>query len=226
MGRVVRHLSLAAIMMAIVLEAGFRDTCEAQRTTTSSNVSGEAPSAASGLSVRHIDEHLVADRFSISPHYSRRLTAQLKVVGAYELSSPPGLKLVRAWSPGYLPVAILFSDGICRTFEADYDGTLKNGRISPTCAFNLPADSVDPNTRREGLRLVSSAWGFRAWADDQGRRTIVTRSGRPTDEPLLEVGMAVTSFMAMVDPHGVGSDMTFVGTIDGKTMIVTVEVVL
>ncbi|MBB4153349.1 hypothetical protein GGQ80_001251 [Sphingomonas jinjuensis] len=210
------YLAIAATLTTLAVTAGHGGSSSADA----------ARRDASAPTVRHVDEQQIAGRFAISPRYSRRLTARLSVVGAYELVLPANLALVRAWSPGFRPVAMTFSDGVCRTFEADYIHTLKNRRLSPTCAFNPPVDGAPITVRREGMRLVSSAWGFQAWADDTHERTVLTIAGRPADEPLFDASMAVTSMIAMRDPHGVGGDITLVGTINGKPMIVTVEVIL
>lgn len=174
--------------------------------------------------VRHVDEQSLLAGFEVHPKITQVPNPRPHIVGSYELLLSPGLSLQDAWAPGFLPVALSISDGRCVTFEADYYGTLRNGRISSECAFKRASGDQPTPRLREGLRYVSSSWGYEAWVDDRRHRTLIMAPGTIADEPLMVAPMITTGFMAMSDPHGYGAAMTLVGLLNGKTMIVTLEV--
>jgi hypothetical protein len=153
--------------------------------------------------------------------------ATAKVVGGFAVAEPRGTHLIAAWSPGFLPVTLSFSDGRCFSLSADYEnGTLSNGRLNrASCevrpTFDLPPP---PKPTDQSLRLLASAGGYAAWADPRAGTTIVTVPWAKTFEPLFTARMNATAMMAMNSIDAPLGNVTLVGRIDGRLTIVTLEV--
>ncbi|WP_395393882.1 hypothetical protein [Novosphingobium sp. BL-8A] len=204
----------------------------AQPVVPSSGYSGVAPQPAvsggkaNAPTLVHISEASLSNLFRVVPTYPRASSAGLKVVGSYTVKEPSGARLVGAWSPGYLPITLSFSDGHCYSFEADYYGTLKNGRLNPSsCKYRHIAPPPQPSPpASESLRLIGSAWGYGAWIREHGQETIITAPNAKTFEPLFTARMTVSAIMAMNGPDGPGGNVTLVGKIHGKLTVVTLEV--
>ena len=164
------------------------------------------------------------DRFKVDPSYPHN--AHAKVVGAFEVAEPAGTRLVSAWSGGYLPITLSFSDGRCFLLDADYNGTLSNGRLSWASCENPRTinEPPAPPPTDPSLRLVASSWGYNAWLNQRSHTTIVTAPYVKTFEPLFTARMTTLAMMAMNGPDFPGGNVTLVGRINGKLMVVTLEV--
>lgn len=154
--------------------------------------------------------------------------AMAKVVGAFQVDEPRGTHLVDAWSLGFLPVWLSFSDGRCFVLSADYvGGTLSNGRLkSASCAesrrtFN---GAPVPKPNDDSLRLVSSSWGYGAWSDPKTGLITVTVPYQKTFVPLFTTRMKATAMMSMNSPDAPGGNVTLVGKIRSRLTVVTLEV--
>jgi hypothetical protein len=175
-----------------------------------------------------IPDASLAGLFQVVPGYAH--PASVKVVGAFAVDEPAGVHLDGAWSRGFLPVTLSFSDGRCFSLTADYNyGTLSMGRLTRVgCDYNRPkklwpAPPSPPADR--ALRLIGSSWGFGGWMDDQAGTTIVTP---PIDtkafEPFLTARMTSVAIMGQTAlAYGLGN-FTLVGRIDGRLTVVTLEV--
>lgn len=157
----------------------------------------------------------------------RSAGATAKVVGAFEIDEPRGTHLVDAWSPGFLPVWLSFSDGRCFLLSAGYEnGTLSNGRLKRagcerTKSFTgeLPPKPNDPS-----LRLVDASWGYGAWTNRKTGILTVTAPLQKTFVPLFTTRMKASAMMAMNSPDAPLGNVTLVGTIKGRLTVVTLEV--
>ncbi|MEG3170429.1 hypothetical protein U1737_19755, partial [Sphingomonas sp. LB3N6] len=73
----------------------------------------------------------LSDRLNVDPGYRRAALASVKIIGAYAIADRDGAHLIDAWSAGYLPVTLRFSDDRCFVLSADYNGPrLSNARIA------------------------------------------------------------------------------------------------
>jgi hypothetical protein len=184
-----------------------------------------------------VPDAALATTFHVDPTYmfyvdptSRRFaaTGHVKVVGAFEIAESKRRQLNAAWSAGFLPVTLLFSDGACYSFDADYNGVaLSNARIDkvqcgPRREYEEPPAPPPPSDR--SLTFIGTAWGYAAWADRQSGTTVVTAPHAKTFQPLFNARMDVMSIMAMNGPDYPGGNVTLVGKIDGRQTIVTLEV--
>lgn len=190
-----------------------------------------APLDPSAPPLTRVPDMAVWSLIHVNPLYTRGLAAgvgRVKVVGAFAIAETSKSNVVAAWSPGFLPVTLSFSDGRCYSFQADYEGsTLSNGRLSKVqCEgrqkFAEPALPLPPPGR--ALRWIGTAWGYGAWADDRARTTIVTAPGATTFQPLFTAQMTSTAIMAMNSPDSPGGNVTLVGRIKGQLTVVTLEV--
>jgi hypothetical protein len=151
----------------------------------------------------------------------------VKIVGAFAVEVPKDSHFVSAWSPGFLPVTLAFSDGQCFSLAADYlGGTLSNGRLNRVgCEYPrpivAPTVSAPPD---KSLQLVGSAWGYAAWKDPRSRTTFVTVPFSKTFQPFFTAHMDTTAVMAMNGPDWPGGNVTLVGNVDGQLTVVTLEV--
>lgn len=176
-------------------------------------------------SFTRIPDAKLADRFHVVPSYTR--PSHVKVVGAFAVEVPQYTHFVSAWSPGFLPVTLAFSDGRCFSLAADYvGGTLSNGRLNRvSCERSRPAVappvSLPPN---KSLQLVGSAWGYDAWNDPRSGTTFVTVPFSKSFQPFFTAHMATSAIMAMNGPDWPGGNVTLVGKVDGRLTIVTLEV--
>lgn len=173
-----------------------------------------------------IPDAKLADRFNVIPTYAR--PAHVKVVGAFAVEVPKQTHFVSAWSSGFLPVTLAFSDGRCFSLAADYvGGTLSNGRLNRV-SCERPRPAVAPTVSQppnKSLQLVGSAWGYDAWNDPTSRTTFVTVPFSKTFQPFFTAHMATTAIMAMNGPDWPGGNVTLIGKVDGRLTVVTLEVV-
>lgn len=155
--------------------------------------------------------------------------ATVKVVGAFAVAERRGTHLVDAWSPGFLPVTLAFSDGRCFSLSADYEGgTLSNGRLNRVgCerkkTFNWPPP---PKPHDSSLRLLASAGGYAAWSNPKtGIITVaVPFQTQKRFVPLFTTRMKASAMMAMNSIDAPLGNITLVGKIKGRLTIVTLEV--
>jgi hypothetical protein len=175
-----------------------------------------------------IPDTALSGLFHVDPDYKRgSSTGHVKVVGAFEVAETQKRHLVAAWSPGFLPVTLSFSDGQCYSLQADYiNGTLLNGRLSKVgCEGHRDADKQAPLPPPDKpLRFVGSAWSYRAWADDQAGTTLITAPYTKTFQPLFTAQMSTSAIMAMNGPDFPGGNVTLVGRIGDRLTVVTLEV--
>jgi hypothetical protein len=151
----------------------------------------------------------------------------VKVVGAFAVDVPAGTHLVDAWSPGFLPVWLAFSDGRCFLLSADYEhGTLSNGRLKrvsceakKTFHGKPPPKPDDPS-----LRLLSASWGYAAWTDPKRGLVTVTVPDEKTYTPLFTTSMKASAMMAMNSIDAPLGNVTLVGKIKDRLTVVTLEV--
>jgi len=187
------------------------------------------PSDPSAPSITRIPDVTASSLIRVDPGYRRGLaTGHAKVVGAFSIAETKKRRAVSAWSPGFLPVTLLFSDGQCYSLRADYvGGTLSNGRLSKVgCeerhTFDEPTLPAPPLSR--SLRFVGEAWGYGAWIDQREGTTIITAPGAKTFKPLFKAQMISSAVMAMNGPDWPGGNVTLVGRVRGKLTVVTLEV--
>lgn len=153
--------------------------------------------------------------------------AKAKVVGAFEVIEPRGTHLIDAWSPGFLPVWLSFSDRRCFLLSADYEnGTLSNGRLKrASCeqktTFNWPRP---PEPNDPSLRLLSVSGGYAAWTDHKTGILTVTVPDQKTYTPLFTTRMKASAMMAMNSIDAPLGNVTLVGRIKGRLTVVTLEV--
>lgn len=171
----------------------------------------------------------LANLLQVDPSYKRgAATGSIKFVGAFQIEETAKRKLTAAWSPGFLPVTLSFSDGACYSFQADYTGgTLSNGKMSKAdCGSRRDFDEPSPPAPPPGrpLKLIGSAWQYAAWADQRDVDTIITAPDRNTFKPLFTARMTVSAILAMNGPDYPGGDVTLVGRIGGRLTVVTLEV--
>ena len=187
------------------------------------------PSDASAPPLARIPDTAVFSLIQVDPAYKRgSAVGHAKVVGSFDIAETSKAHVVAAWSPGFLPVWLSFSDGRCYLLQADYEGgTLSNGRLSKTgCEgrrkFDEPALLPPPPGR--SLRFIGAAWGYGAWADDRAKTTIITAPGATTFQPLFTAKMTTIAIMAMNGPDWPGGNVTLIGKAKGRSTVVTLEV--
>lgn len=172
-----------------------------------------------------IPDAKLADRFHVVPSYQR--PAHVKVVGAFAVEVPKHSHFLSAWSPGFLPVTLAFTDGRCFSLAADYvGGTLSNGRLN-RASCERPHPAVAPTVSLppgKSLQLVGSAWGYDAWYDPRSGTTSVTVPFSRTFQPFFTAHMPTSAMMAMSGPDWPGGNVTLVGKVDGRLTVVTLEV--
>ena len=188
-----------------------------------------APSDPSAPALVVIPNAAVSGLVHIDRAYKRgAATALAKVVGVFAVTETTKTRFVSAWSPGFLPVFLSFSDGRCYLLQAKYEGgTLSNGRlINMACegrrsfderVLPLPPPSLS-------LRLVGKAWGYAAWANDRAGLTIISAPFNKTFQPLFTVQMTTRAIMAMDGPDSPSGNVTLVGVIKDQLTIMTLEV--
>jgi hypothetical protein len=219
-------------IVATALVAAFAGTANAQQPVSPAVAPGVAGPAESGApALRQIPIADLAGLFKIDPKTSRPAQSYLRLVGAFEVAETRDAHLVDAWSPGYLPVTLKFSDGRCFSLTADYyssavkSGTLSNARLVPiSCDHPTPHARPAAQPSDPALRYIGSAWGYGAWADDRTGTTIVSVPFTETFEPLFTTRMSVSTILALNGVDTPSGDVTLVGRIDGRLTIVTLEV--
>lgn len=167
-----------------------------------------------------------AKLFKTDPGYPNADKQHLQVVGAYSLDLPAGERLTGAKSPGYLSVQLQLSGGRCVSLSAEYYGKLSDARLTPTACDGrrYDDDRVVPQPAGRSMRLVGSAWGYGAWVDDKAGTTIVTAPRSQTFKPLFTARMPVTAIMAMNSPDAPLGNVTLVGQLHGKPVVIVLEV--
>lgn len=164
----------------------------------------------------------------ILPTYPGAAKSSFRIIGAYRITEPPGTRLVEVSARNYLPLLARFSDGRCFTFSADYTGpTLSKASFHrvrcderrPTVEPAPPAPLTD-----RALRMIGVSWGFAAWADDLAGLTYVTKPFAETCQPFMIVRLPVTNIMSMNSPDAPLADMTLLTRIDGKPVLMTLEI--
>lgn len=175
-----------------------------------------------------IPDAALSGLFHVDPDYKRGAsTGHVKVVGVFEVIETRKRHLVAAWSSGFLPVTLSFSDGQCYSLQADYvGGTLTNGRLNKIgCDGRRKADE-QPSSPPPGssLRFIESAWSYGAWADDRTGSTLVTAPDTKAFQPLFTAQMTTSAIMAMNGPDYPGGNVTLVGRVGGRLTVVTLEV--
>lgn len=185
------------------------------------------PAEPGAPALKRVPDASLAGLFRVDPAYRRANAAHAKVVGAFTVAETKRARLTGAWAPGFLPVTLSFADGRCFAFSADYEGgTLSNGSLHRT-GCDGGGKTYDPGTAQplpgSRLRRIGASWGYGAWADDQKHVTIITAPEGNAFEPLFTTPMEVSAIMAMNGPDWPGGNITLVGKVDGKLMIVTLE---
>lgn len=168
----------------------------------------------------------VAKLFKTDPAYPNADKQHLQVIGAYYLDLPAGERLTEASAGGYLPVHLKLGGGRCYSLSAEYYGKLSDARLTPaTCdGRSFKDDRIAPQPTGKSLRLVGSAWSYDAWVDDKAATTIVTAPYSKTFKPLFTARMPVTAIMAMNSPDAPLGNVTLVGHLHGKPVVVVLEV--
>jgi hypothetical protein len=187
-----------------------------------------APTDPDAPILTRIPDTTLSGLFHVDPNYKRGAsTGHVKVVGAFEIAETQKRHFIAAWSPGFLPATLSFSDGQCYSLRADYTGgTLSNGRLSKVGCDGRQTDKQAPSSPSPGspLRFVGSAWGYGAWADDRAGTTLVTAPYVKTFQPLFTAQMSTSAIMAMNGPDYPGGNVTLVGRVGDRLTVVTLEV--
>jgi len=196
--------------------------------------SGSRPGVAvqsdpSAPSLTRIPDTALSSLIRVDPAYKRgEAVGHAKVVGAFAVAETSKAHIVAAWSPGFLPVTLSFSDGRCYSLQADYEGgTLSNGRLNKVdCEGQrkLNKSVFPPSPPGRSLRMIGTAWGYSAWVDDRAKTTIITAPGGTIFQPLFTAQMTSNAIMAMNSPDSPGGNVTLVGKIKGRMTVVTLEV--
>lgn len=174
-----------------------------------------------------IPDATLQPRFRVDPGYRNVAHAHVRVIGAYRVAETGASRLTGAWGRGFLPVTLSFSDGRCFTFQADYTGgTLSRGRLNRTECAHPTLDEAPPPAPPAARRLrpVGTSWGFAAWLDPRTRRTVITEPWAKTFSPYIVADMQAMAILAMIGPDWPGGNMTLVGRVGGKPVIVTLDV--
>lgn len=170
----------------------------------------------------------LSDRFNVDSSYRRAASASVKIIGAYTIADRNGAHFIDAWSAGYLPVTLRFSDDRCFVLSADYNGPrLSNARIVAAANCDRPSayDWKRPTAPPESpLKFIGTSWGFTAWSDPKSGNTVVSSPQGTAFEQLYSIRMPVTAMMAMNSPDSPTGNITVVGRVDGRLTVVTLQV--
>jgi hypothetical protein len=176
--------------------------------------------------VTRLSAAAVKGLFTIDPTYKRASLSHVKVLGAFAIAAPSGVRLASSYN-GYLPVSLAFSDGRCFLFQGEYgEGALSNARLNRTsCAFRRYIDQRRASPPEGSpLRFIDASWGLGAWADHRNGVTIVTAPpDGGTFEPFLVTRMEVSGIHAMLGSDWPGGNMTLVGRLHGKLTVVVLD---
>lgn len=211
-----RHL--LSVTGALLLATGSGAKVPAQK-------SGQPESG--GPRVTQIPAARIEPQFAVAPAYQRADHAHVRVVGAFTIAPPPHTRLLAAWSLGFLPITLSFSDGRCYVLTADYlGGALSNGRLAPSKCDGRPAASPPRSAPPAGsaLRFGGMSWGYAAWINDRMGTTIVTAPYSKTFQPLFTARFPVAAIMAMNGPDSPTGNVTLVGPVAGRLTVVTLAV--
>jgi len=163
---------------------------------------------------------------SLMPGYPRK-DAHVAVISAYTIAETKRARVTAAWSRGYLPVSLSFSDGRCFDFTADYNGPrLSNAQLTRIACGPPWKDGATPPPPPAGsaLHLVGTGWGYAAWVNDKVGTSIITGPYAKTYQPYLAVRMPVIGIMAMNGVDYPGGNLTLVGRYRGRLSVVVLEV--
>ena len=158
------------------------------------------PSDSSAPLLVQIPDTAVSGLIHVDPAYKRGVAAgHAKVVGAFAVAESTKAHVVAAWSPGFLPVTLSFSDGRCYSLQADYyGGALSNGRLNRVgCEGQQKSEdpASTPQLSGHSLRFIGAAWGYAAWADEGPKITTITAPGATTFKPLFTAQMETIAIM-------------------------------
>jgi hypothetical protein len=224
------HISIAAMVAAPALDAHAQFIPPAGYGGTGTQPGVAVPADPDAPILTRIPDAAMVDLFHVDPAYKRRgvATGHVKVVGIFGIAETHRRHVVAAWSPGFLPVMLSFSDGQCYALRADYTGgTLSNGRLNKVaCDSQRKTGEQAPKAPPPGksLRWIGSAWGYDAWADDRAGTTVITAPYGAAFQPLFTARMSTHAIMAMNGPDYPGGNVTLVGKVGGRMTVVTLEV--
>ena len=223
------RLSIAAMSAVPILAAHAQFVPPAGYSGNGAQPGVATPTDLDAPILTRIPDSTLSGLFHVDPNYKRGAsTGRVKVVGAFEVAETQKRHFVAAWSPGFLPVTLSFSDGQCYSLQADYmGGTLSNGRLSKVgCDGRRQADEQAPSSPPPGspLRLIGGAWGYGAWADDRAGTALITAPYAKTFQPLFTAQMSTSAIMAMNGPDYPGGNVTLVGRVGDRLTVVTLEV--
>lgn len=209
-------------MLGFLLRAAITVSQAAPSLTTAPLASATSASPA----LRSLDPAEVAPAFRPEPSYKSTTggPAHVRIVGAYEIVLPPGRSIAAATSPGYLPMLVRTDQGSCSLVSADYiGGKLTNATVTPAECTGAPTEKPATEPPPEaGLCFLDRSWGYHVWADEERGETVLTapRSGGPV---ILRIGMRAVAVRAMTSPDAPMSDLTAVGVLNGRTVLVTFD---
>lgn len=189
------------------------------------------PAEAPLPTITRIPELSLSGLVQLNPSYSRAAMAHATILGAFEITEPPGVHLVDATSMQWLPIFMWFSDGQCYSLDAqNVGGSLTEGSVSHVRCSDRPKSYQPANTPlspNPSWRLIGYPWGYAAWADDSRGSTIVSAPPsiiRGPAEPLFTVRMEPLAIMAMNGPDYPGGTVTLVGRRSGRLLAVILDV--
>ena len=164
--------------------------------------------------------------FTLDPTYrtGTGTAASLKPINFYAISRSRGKRVKAAWSFGFMPVVLEFSDGRCFIIKTDYiAGAFRNSKIEAyKCGTSSDAGiGGTPLPPKPGLRFINRSFGFDAWSDDRAKRVFVTNAWRDGSPTVLTTSMNVIAIGAMRSPDSPGADISFIGNAKTGPEIVT-----
>lgn len=146
---------------------------------------------------------------------------------ATELPNIEGARIVDAWSPGNLPMTLYLNTRNCLRYSINRGsyGPVSGGLEPSACVEHAADDRQTPSYPvPAGLRFVGSSASMSAWVDEKAGTTVITKPYVKTFTPLFTADFPVMAMIAMIDPHGVGADITLIGRRSGRLVAVTVTV--
>lgn len=205
---------------AMAMDAVRQDLPDSTQTSRSC-LSADSGSAGSELSCLPLAE--AQKYFSSAAGFHPGQSKRLKVISAYRVSGAIGQKVVSAQGYGFLPVWLKMKDGTCLALEANYD---TNGRLNAAACDGRPSGgqaSVAQPTNK-ALRFIGASWGYSAWYDPKERSTIVTAPFAKSFEPPFVAHMPVIAITAMNSPDAPLGNVSVIGRIGGKLVVIVLEV--
>ena len=177
-------------------------------------------------SISALTDDALPSLFSVVPGYPRA-AAHVTVIGAYTIAESRHARVTAAWSRGYLPVTLSFSDGRCFDFTADYNGPhLSNARLNKVDCGTPWKDGATPPSPPAGsrLRLAGTGWGYADWVDDKTGVSTITSPFAKTYLPFFTARMPTIAIMAMNGVDYPGGNITLVGRYRGRLCVVVLDV--